>query len=263
MNTSPALEASDASFGYAGQAAVSHLNLVVQRGDVVALLGPNGSGKSTLVRGLLGLNEQLGGTVTALGKPIGERETREQIGYVPQRHTLSASVHTTVREVVATGRLAHRRWWQRATSHDADLVDRALETVGLLDRAKADVATLSGGQQRRVLIARALAGEPEVLMMDEPIAGVDAASQEVLARVIERLAARGVTMLIVTHELTALESTITHIIAMEAGVVTFDGPVGDFSTPPSPDRVHHHEGSQRAQPLVAGPYDARAQGDLS
>ncbi|UJH70892.1 metal ABC transporter ATP-binding protein [Ornithinimicrobium sp. INDO-MA30-4] len=263
MSTSAAIEAKNASFGYAGQPFIAHLNLRVEPGDVVALLGPNGSGKSTLVRGLLGLNEQLGGTVHALGGPIGDRDVRERLGYVPQRHTLSGSVRSTVREIVATGRLAHRRWWQHATKRDAELVQEALETVGLADRASADVANLSGGQQRRVLIARALAGEPDVLIMDEPTAGVDAASQEVLARLIERLAQRGVTMLIVTHELTALQSAITHIVEMNAGEVVFDGRVADYTAPALPGHGHHHDAPVRSTPLMAGPYDPRVDGDES
>lgn len=217
------LELRRASFGYAGAPVVQDLTLSVGSGEVIALLGPNGSGKSTVVRGILGLADHLGGEVRILGTRLEDFEDRHRIGYVPQRHTLSGSVRSTVREVVATGLLAQRPWWRRMTAGDRHTVEAALETVGLADRAGADVATLSGGQQRRVLIARALVARPEVLVMDEPTAGVDAASQLVLAEVLRRLAATGVTMVVVTHELAALRGIVDRIVELENGRLCFDG----------------------------------------
>ena len=153
----PVLSLRSAAFGYGERAAVSDVTLDVQPGEVVALLGPNGSGKSTLVRGLLGLNDHLGGQVSMFGTPIGDFQEHARLGYVPQRHTLSASVRATVEEVVAIGRLPHQGWFGRQNDRDRAVVREALELVGLADRAREDVSTLSGGQQRRVLIARALA----------------------------------------------------------------------------------------------------------
>ncbi|MGB7449285.1 MAG: ABC transporter ATP-binding protein [Ornithinimicrobium sp.] len=253
----PVLALSHASFGYAGTPVVNSFSLTVHAGEVVALLGPNGSGKSTLVRGMLGLNDHLGGTVTLGGSAMGREADRRDVGYVPQRHTLSGTVCATAREVVATGRLAHRPWWRRAGSKDADLVQRALETVGLADRADADVSELSGGQQRRVLIARALAGEPAVLLMDEPMAGIDQASQEVLTRLLHRLVARGVTMLIVTHDLSMLHEVITRIVALEAGEIVFDGPHADYSAylQEHPMALAHHHHPRRSSTWWAGPAD--------
>lgn len=213
----------NAAFGYAGRSIVSNLNFSMVAGEVLAVVGPNGSGKSTLVRGLLGLNEHLVGEVRVLGARLSRRRDRSRVGYVPQRHTLNASVRSTVREVVSTGRLAHRPWWQPATPKDDALVDEALTLVNLGDRAGTDVATLSGGQQRRVLIARALVGEPALLIMDEPTAGVDQASQSGLVDVLRRLVAHRVSMLVVTHELSFLHGVLDHIIEMNSGVVSFDG----------------------------------------
>lgn len=226
---SPAIRLDHASFGYAGRPFTEGVNLTITPGEVVALLGPNGSGKSTLVRGLLGLNDHVGGTVEIDGTPLEDLQDRSRLGYVPQRHTLSASVRSTVREVVATGQLASRPWWRRASADDRALVVKAADTVGLADRLEADVATLSGGQQRRVLIARALASRPEVLIMDEPTAGVDAANQDVLATVLRRLAGLGVTMLVVTHELAALRGIVDRIVEMDAGQVSFDGPPAQYA----------------------------------
>ncbi len=219
----PAILLSGASFGYAGRPLTEGVTLTIAQGEVLAVLGPNGSGKSTLVRGLLGLTDHVAGRVEILGTPLVELTDRSRVGYVPQRHTLSASVRSTVREVIATGQLASRPWWRRTRASERAQVERAAETVGLADRLEMDVATLSGGQQRRVLIARALAAQPEVLIMDEPTAGVDAANQDVLATVLRRLAGLGVTMLVVTHELAALRGIVDRILELDAGQVSFDG----------------------------------------
>lgn len=225
----PAIRLDHASFGYAGRPFTEGVNLTIAPGEVIALLGPNGSGKSTLVRGLLGLNDHVGGTVEIFGTSLEDLADRSRIGYVPQRHTLSASVRSTVREVIASGQLASRPWWRRASAGDKAHVRTAADTVGLADRLDADVATLSGGQQRRVLIARALASRPDVLIMDEPTAGVDAANQDVLATVLRRLAGLGVTMLVVTHELAALRGIVDRIVEMDAGQVSFDGTPAQYA----------------------------------
>ena len=267
--TAPIVQLTRASFGYAERAVVQDASLTVWPGEVVAVLGPNGSGKSTLVRGLLGLNDQLGGTVRLFGEAREDFEDHARLGYVPQRHTLSASVRATVEEIVAVGRLSHHRWWRPLvrTAHDSDTMRRALEVVGLSDRAQADVSTLSGGQQRRVLIARALASEPDVLLMDEPTAGVDAANQEVLAEVLGRLAAQGTTMLIVTHELEALADVVTRIVVVRAGRIAFDGSPEEFASRTGelePHDGHHHDhdladGAARLPGAPsAGPLDPRS-----
>jgi zinc transport system ATP-binding protein len=265
----PIIELRHASFGYAEQAVVTGATLAIHPGEVVAVLGPNGSGKSTLVRGLLGLNAHLGGDVELFGQPRESFTDFARLGYVPQRHTLSASVRATVAEIVAVGRLSHHRWWRPVlrSSQDAAIIDRALDVVGLNDRAHADVATLSGGQQRRVLIARALASDPDVLLMDEPTAGVDTANQQVLSAVLARLAARGTTMVIVTHELAALADIVSRIVVVQGGHLVFDGPRDEFLTRTgefvaSVDH-HHHEDEHRVRtPRLpgapsAGPLDPR------
>ncbi|CAN5411399.1 metal ABC transporter ATP-binding protein [soil metagenome] len=267
--TAPVVSTRAAAFGYAGHAVVSDVTLQMATGEVLALLGPNGSGKSTLVQGLLGLSEHLAGDVEVLGQPVTRHSDRSRLGYVPQRHTLSGSVRSTVREVVSTGRLPHRPWWRPATRVDAAHVDEALEKVGLTDRAATDVATLSGGQQRRVLIARALVGEPALLIMDEPTAGVDHASQEGLVQVLRRLVDASVTMLVVTHELAALEGIVDHIVEMEAGLVGYDGAPRGYARHLESvvHRAHrgggdhhdeHNDHEARGGHLMRGPSDAAA-----
>jgi zinc transport system ATP-binding protein len=265
----PILELRRAAFGYADQAVVTGVDLTVQRGEVVAVLGPNGSGKSTLVRGLLGLNDHLGGDVRLFGSPRADFADHARVGYVPQRHTLSSSVRATVSEVVATGRLTHHRWWRPVlrSTQDLAVIDRALDVVGLSDRAHADVATLSGGQQRRVLIARALVSAPDVLLMDEPTAGVDAANQLVLSAVLHRLATRGTTMVIVTHELAALAEVVTRVVVVDHGRLLFDGDLAQYTARVAefgPDHHHHHHDDEQRPGRAglvgtptAGPVDPR------
>jgi zinc transport system ATP-binding protein len=229
VTLSPVVELHRAAFGYRGRPVVTGVDLDVRPGQVLALLGPNGSGKTTLVKGLLGLSEHLSGEVRVLGIPLDRLRERTRIGYVPQRHTLTGGVRATVTEIVATGLLATRPWWRPATAADRRAVLRALETVGLADRARFDVDTLSGGQQRRVLIARALVAGPEILVMDEPTAGVDAASQAVLAGVLQRLGEAGTTMLVVTHELAALRGVVDRIVEMDAGHLAFHGTPQEYA----------------------------------
>ena len=246
MTTAPApvLALHGAAVGYGDTPVVQDVDLVVRRGEVVALVGPNGSGKTTLVRGLLGLARVLEGRVELLGVPAERFRQRWRIGYVPQRHTVGGAVPSTVEEVVASGRLARRPLLSRATAADRQAVREAIETVGLGDRRRAPVATLSGGQQRRTLIARALAAEPEVLVMDEPTAGVDAASQENLVRTLARLVEQGLTLVVVTHEIEPLLGLLTRVVLLQDGRVVRDEPAATAellrSLGPLAGGGHHH-----------------------
>jgi zinc transport system ATP-binding protein len=266
----PTLALRDAAFGYGDHRVVSGVSMTVDPGDVVAILGPNGSGKSTIVRGILGLADHLGGTVEVLGVPLSRLADRTALGYVPQHHPLSAAVSATVREVVACGRLPHRPWWRRARGVDRDLVDAAIETVGLTDRAREEVSHLSGGQQRRVLIARGLAAQPTVLLLDEPTAGVDSANQRVLADVLGRLAAAGTTMVIVTHELDAVHDIVSRVVCLSGGRIDFDGTSAEYAAHTGAHgngSAHHHPepdaGPSALPRLRSGPLDPTGGGRAS
>jgi zinc transport system ATP-binding protein len=235
----PVVRMSDVSIGYGERTVVRHADLTVTDGEVVAILGPNGSGKTTLVRGLLGLATVQAGEVELHGRPLRTRQDRARVGYVPQRHTVGGSVPATVREVVASGRLPRVGWHGRLRSADRDVVERAIDAVDLGPLAGRDIAELSGGQQRRVLIARALAAEPQVLVMDEPTAGVDLGSQHALAHTVARLTERGVTMLIVTHEIGPLAGVVTRALVVHDGRITYDGPLSAYPRGVEDTGGHH------------------------
>ncbi|WP_275558312.1 metal ABC transporter ATP-binding protein [Streptomyces sp. 5-6(2022)] len=236
-----------------GRPVLRGIDLTVRRGEVVALLGANGSGKSTAVRSIVGQVPLSGGELTLFG--ISRRRFRDwaRIGYVPQRTTAASGVPATVREVVSAGRLARRRFGPPRKA-DRAAVQRALELVGMADRARDPVSALSGGQHQRVLIARALAGDPELLIMDEPMAGVDLASQEILAGTLREQVAGGSTVLLVLHELGPLEPLIDRAVVLRDGCVVHDGPppraVGQHALP-GHDHVHPHAAPD-AEPIRTG-----------
>ena len=221
---SPVLRLRDAAIGYEGHPVVTGATFDVALGEVVAVLGANGSGKSTLVRGILGLADHLDGAIEAFGTPVAHLKRRWRIGYVPQRHTLAVGIPATVTEIVTAGRLAQTPPWRRLSTDDRRRVREAIELVGLGGRERDPVAELSGGQQRRVLIARALAGDAELLLLDEPTAGVDAQNQVALADTMQHLVDDGVTILLVAHELGPAAEVVTRSIVVQAGAITYDGP---------------------------------------
>lgn len=220
----PLVEAGGLSYAYGSTPVVHDVDLTVSRGEFLALVGPNGSGKSTLLRVLLGALRPSRGSVRLLGRPPNEVTDRWRIGYVPQRPTLAPDVPATVREIVTTGRLARRGWWRPLRSGDIAAVGHALESVGLDDLADHPIAQLSGGQQQRAFIARAFASEPELLVLDEPIAGIDAESQRRFREsLVHLIGEHGAGVLLVSHELSAVTDVIDRVIVLKRRVL-FDGP---------------------------------------
>jgi zinc transport system ATP-binding protein len=248
----PVVELRGAAVGHDGRPVLSGVDLRVDAGEVVAVLGANGSGKSTLVKAVVGLVPLLVGELDLFGAPAARVE-RTRLGYVPQRTGAATGVPATVREVVSTGRLARAGRLRPLRAADRDAVTRALETVDLAHRAQDSVSTLSGGMQQRVLIARALAGEPDLLVMDEPTAGVDLASQEALAAAVQRLSAHGTTVLLVVHELGPLAGPVRRAVTLADGRVLHDGP------PPEPDHLHLHD-PEHAHPPHEAPHTPSAWG---
>lgn len=248
MSTAPILDIQDAVVSYGQRPILRGVSLAVVPGEVIAVLGANGSGKSTLVRAALGLVPLSRGGVRLFGTPPHRFRQWWRIGYVPQRIGAAGGVPATVAEVVGSGRLARRGILRPPGRADRAAVAAALAAVGLTERAAEPVATLSGGQQQRTLIARALAGEPEALVLDEPTAGVDAVSQEAFAAALESFVGAGGTVLLVAHELGPLRPLISRAVVVHDGKIAHDGEVPEpagHHADPDHDHVHPHDPRER------------------
>jgi zinc transport system ATP-binding protein len=219
----PVLEAKDISFAYGDEPVLENVSLVLRPGEFVALVGPNGSGKSTLLRVLLGLLRPGAGTVLLFGEDPRRLRERWRLGYVPQRPSVQEDLPATVEEVVSTGRLARTGWWRWPGRTDREEVDHALESVGMDSLRRRRLNELSGGQQQRAFIARAFASEPDFLVLDEPVAGVDAESQRLFREsLIHLMQEHGAAVLLVSHELGAVAQDLDRVVVLKRHVL-FDG----------------------------------------
>jgi zinc transport system ATP-binding protein len=219
-----AVELAGVSFGYRpGQRVLEDVSLRLGEGEFVAVAGPNGGGKTTLVRLVLGLERPSAGKALLYGEPAHRFSRRKTLGYLAQRSELGGDAPATVREVVSAGRLAAGGLLGPMRRRDRELVTEAIERVGLGDVSDVPVRTLSGGMQQRAFIAKALAGEPSLLVLDEPTTGVDAESQESLAALLDELHSDlGVTILYVSHEFGAVERFVQRLVLVRRTIV-FDG----------------------------------------
>jgi zinc transport system ATP-binding protein len=276
VGTAPVISVRDGGVVLGGRPVLRGIDLDVRAGEFVALLGGNGSGKSTLVRAVTGLLPLARGEVRLFGEPQGALRDRHRVGYVPQRATAASGVPASVAEVVAAGRLGHRPLLRPLRAVDRRAIAEALDVVGLSGRARESVSALSGGQQQRVLIARALAGEPELLILDEPTAGVDLPNQQALADALAVLKQRGVTVVLVAHELGPLAPLVDRVVVVRDGRLAYDGPAL-ADTPSGAGHApylslvdgHHHDHTHRGTddvhrhdhaPHVAGPLDGSHEG---
>jgi zinc transport system ATP-binding protein len=204
------------------------ISLGIDVGEFVAVAGPNGGGKTTLVRVLLGLERPTAGKALLFGETAHRFSRRRTLGYLAQRSELGGDAPATVREIVSAGRLAAGGLIGPMRRRDRELVAEAISRVGLDPVADLPVRTLSGGMQQRAFIAKALAGEPALLVLDEPTTGVDAESQESLAALLDRLHSDlGVTILYVSHEFGAVERFVQRLVLVRRTIV-FDGPPSEL-----------------------------------
>jgi len=198
------------------------VSMVVEEHEIVALLGGNGSGKTTLIRALLGLVPHVHGEIDLFGTPLAQFRDWSSIGYVPQR--ASVSMHsTTVRELVSSGTLSTRRPFTRLGRTARARITEVIDRVGLTQKADDAFVHLSGGQQQRVLIARALVSSPTLLVMDEPFAGVDLATQQRLADLVGSLHDEGMSVLVVLHETEVFAPLLDRAVVLREGRVAQDG----------------------------------------
>ncbi|MBM3664161.1 MAG: anchored repeat-type ABC transporter ATP-binding subunit [Actinobacteria bacterium] len=209
-----------------GRRVLDGVHLAITEGAFVGLVGPNGAGKTTLLRSVLGVVRPTSGRVV-----VGSVSTPDPgIAFVPQRHSFAWDYPISVERAVLTGRTSRASWWRRSDVDDWSAVVEALEEVDLIDLAARPVGELSGGQQQRVLVARALARRPNVLLLDEPFAGLDLPSQDDVEQVLLRLAAEGVTVFMATHDLVGAVRSCEQVVLLNQRVIA-SGTPAELSDP--------------------------------
>ena len=209
----PALDAEHVDVSFGGVPVLQDVGIRVCPGEAVAVVGGNGSGKSTFIRALMGLIPHQHGEIHVFGEALESFSEHSRIGYVPQQSQIGIP-SATVWELVSSGRLAHNGPFRWVKKEDKQAIAKAIELVGLSDRQRWPFGVLSGGQKQRVLIARALATGPDLLVMDEPMAGVDLHSQAGLAELMQRLVDGGLGLLVVLHELGAMAPVLDRFITL-------------------------------------------------
>ena len=219
---SPALTVRDLWAGYDGRPVLEAVNLQIDRGDMVGIIGPNGSGKSTLIKTVLGLVKPLRGDVSVLGS-TGNPE-RHLVGYTPQTELVDWNFPVTVSDVALMGRYSRRGLFRRTTSEDREAADAALEMVKMLDLRDRLIGELSGGQRRRVLLARAMAHNPKLLLLDEPMAGLDATVQHQLLDLMDELRDNGTTVILSTHDLSCVSQRCDKAACLNHRLIAFGKP---------------------------------------
>ena len=229
-----AIRTRDLAFAYPRGPEVLHdIDLRIEAGEFVGIAGPNGGGKTTLVRLIVGLERPSSGAVEVFGASPAEAQRQAKIGYLPQRADLGIDAPITVGELVTAGRTPRAGLLRPLGDVDRAAIEAAIDRVGLGEQAGRAIRSLSGGQRQRAFIAKALAGEPGLLVLDEPTAGVDAEAQESLAGLLDSLRRDlAVTVLYVSHEFGAIEPYVERLVVVREKVV-FDGPPS-----PLPDTWH-------------------------
>jgi ABC-type Mn2+/Zn2+ transport system ATPase subunit len=212
----------DVCAGYFGRDVLDEVSFDVEPGDFVGIIGPNGSGKSTLLKVIAGLHPAQCGAVSVFGGPPDPR--RRIVGYVPQAESVNWAFPVTALDVVLMGRYSKLGFFRGPAKKDVDSARAALEDVGMADRAGSQIGELSGGQQQRVFVARALTSDPELLLLDEPIAGVDAASQHAIFTLLEDRQRRGMTIVASTHDLSCVATWFDRLLCLNHRVIAYGPP---------------------------------------
>lgn len=218
--SAPVIEVEDLWVRLRGQTVLEGVNLAVHPDDFYAIIGPNGGGKTTLLRAILGLLTPCRGEIRILGSK--DAAMRRHLGYVPQFRTFDFQYPITVREMVLSGRLGHiTRRPRRYGTEDHARVDEALETMHITDLAERQIQNLSGGEQQRAIIARALAGDPKVLLLDEPTVYVDVPTEVQSYGILDRLRDR-MAVVFVTHDIGVLPGLVTKVACLNRRLYTHD-----------------------------------------
>jgi ABC-type Mn2+/Zn2+ transport system ATPase subunit len=221
------LEVDNISVAYGDKTALKDLSFQVPHGARIAVVGPNGAGKSTLFKALVGLLALQSGRIMIHGLTLGNH--KDCVAYIPQREEVDWRFPVTVSDVVMMGRFNTRGWFARPNRHDREAVQRSLEEMNIADLSNVSISDLSGGQQQRVFLARAIAQEPHILLMDEPFNGVDVITQEATLNLLNHLRERQVTVIISTHDLNLAAARFETVLLINKGLVAY-GPAHEVLT---------------------------------
>jgi manganese/iron transport system ATP-binding protein/manganese/zinc/iron transport system ATP- binding protein len=221
-SATPAIEVENLTVSYGAVPALLDVSFSVPAGQLVGVIGPNGSGKSTLIKAILGFLRPDLGTVRLFGEPA--EKAKGKVAYVPQRGTVDWDFPITVREVALMGRYGNVAWWRDLTAADYRIADEALEMVRVSKLRDRQIGHLSGGQQQRVFMARAMAQGADILLLDEPFSGVDAATERAILDVLERTKAAGRTLMVVHHDLATAAEYFDSLILLKQRLYAFGPP---------------------------------------
>ncbi|MCY8118892.1 manganese ABC transporter ATP-binding protein MntB [Bacillus spizizenii] len=221
------VELDNVTVAYHKKPVLQEISLQVPEGKLIGIIGPNGAGKSTLIKTILGLVPRASGDISIYGKDYKDQRTR--IGYVPQRGSVDWDFPTNALDVVLMGRYGRIGLLKRPKKAEVDMAKAALEKVGMLDYAKRQISQLSGGQQQRVFLARALCQDADIYFMDEPFAGVDAATERAIMTLLAELKEKGKTVLVVHHDLQTAEDYFDWILLLHLRKIAF-GPAENVFT---------------------------------
>jgi ABC-type Mn2+/Zn2+ transport system ATPase subunit len=227
MRAAPAVEVRSLSAGYNGHTALDDVTFTVEQGCLAGLVGPNGSGKSTLLRVILGLHKPWRGQVRIVGRE--GSGARGRIGYMPQSELVDWSFPVTALDVVLMGSYGRLGLVRRPGPRDREEAMAALERVRLADLSQRLIGELSGGEQRRMLIARALAQDADLVLLDEPLAGLDATAQHDLLALLDDLRREDKTLFVATHDLSCVAANFDHAVLLNRRVVAFGRPAEVFT----------------------------------
>jgi len=217
----------DLTVAYQQQPVLRHVSLEIPDGKLAAIIGPNGAGKSTLIKAIQGLLPTASGSTLIYGKPY--HEQRKLVGYVPQRESVDWDFPVNVLDVVLMGRYGHLGWFRRPGRTDRQIALECLEQVGMLPYADRQISQLSGGQQQRVFLARALAQKARLYLMDEPFAGVDAATEKAIIQLLQGLKQERKTVVVVHHDLSTVQEYFDWVIMLNRQVIV-SGPADQVFT---------------------------------
>lgn len=225
----------DLQVAYQKTVVLDEVTLEIPAGQITGIIGPNGSGKTTLLKSIMGLIPIEKGTIRILDQPLDA--IRKALAYVPQRESVDWNFPASVFDVVAMGRLNTRKWWKRLNQEDLTIINKALEQVQLTEFRDRQIGQLSGGQQQRVFLARALAQQAQIILMDEPFVGVDMVSQSAILEVLFELRAQGKSMIIVHHDLLTVSNYFDYAILLNNKVVA-TGPTSEVLQPETLEKAY-------------------------